>query len=286
MTSSPRQTIIEREFEFTKDDFDYLRHIVITGTGIVVPNEKQDMFYSRLARRVRKLGLPNFKQYCDLIKNEKDGAEAAQLINAITTNLTSFFRESYHFDFLAEKLIPDLLKTEPNKRRLFIWSAGCSTGEEPYSIAITLSQLGLVERGWDIKILATDIDSSVLEHGARGVYGLDQIKVVPDQYVKAGFLRGKGAQSGKVSIKPSVRSMVQFMQLNLNSEWMLPEQADIVFCRNVIIYFDKESKKRLVNRIADNLTDGGYLFIGHSESLFKVSEQFDLVGKTIYRKKV
>ena len=286
MTSGPRHIVIEREFEFTKDDFDYLRQMVITRTGIVVPDEKMDMFYSRLARRVRKLELLSFKQYCDLIRNEKDGAEAAQLINAITTNLTSFFRESYHFDFLAESLIPDLIEREPKRRRLSIWSAGCSTGEEPYSIAITLSQLGLVDRGWDIKILATDIDSNVLEHGVKGVYGLEQINVVPDRYVKAGFLRGKKGKSGKVSIKPNVRRMVEFMQLNLNSQWSLPEQMDMVFCRNVIIYFDKESKRALVNRIADNLKEGGYLFIGHSESLFRVSERFELVGKTIYRKKV
>ncbi len=285
LTSDTKHALLEREFEFTRSDFDYLRQIVNSRTGIVVADEKIDMFYSRLARRVRQLGLSNFTEYCDLIKNEREGVEATQLINAITTNLTSFFREAYHFDFIAESLIPDLFSANPKQRRLRVWSAGCSSGEEPYSIAITLNYLGLAARGWDIEIMATDIDSNVLEHAAAGVYGADQIQSIPERYVKSGFLRGKGGRFGKVRIKPEVRRMVKFAQLNLNSSWSLPEPVDIVFCRNVIIYFDKESKKVLVNRIAENLKPGGYLFIGHSESLFRVSDRFELVGKTIYRKK-
>lgn len=283
--SHAKHIALEREFVFAKDDFDYLREMVNTRTGIVVADEKIDMFYSRLARRLRLLGLSDFKQYCDLIKNEKDGFEAGQLINAITTNLTSFYREAYHFDFIVESLISGLLEADPNRRRLRIWSAGCSSGEEPYSIAITLHYLGLAAKGWDIEILATDIDSNVLEHAVSGVYSMDQISKVPDQYLQSGFLRGKRESSGKVCIKPEVCDMVKFAQLNLNSNWSLPEPVDIVFCRNVIIYFDKESKKELVSRIAKNLMPGGYLFIGHSESLFGISDRFELVGKTIYQKK-
>ncbi len=285
MILSSKQMGIEREFEFTQDDFEFLRKIVNERTGIVVADEKIDMFYSRLARRLRHLRLSDFKQYCERIKNEQDGDEVAQLINAITTNLTSFFRESYHFDYLYNILIPELKGAQPNKRKLRVWSAGCSSGEEPYSIAATLNHLGLVAEGWDVGILATDIDSNVLALGASGVYSMDQLKTVPEQYLQSGFLRGKGRSYGKVRVKQAVRDLVEFSHLNLNSSWSLPESVDIVFCRNVIIYFDKESKKKLVNRIADNLNPGGYLFIGHSESLFRVSEQFELVGKTIYRKK-
>ncbi len=286
MFSNSKQIVIEREFEFTQEEFNFLRKIVNDRTGIVVVDEKIDMFYSRLARRVRKLGLPSFKQYCDVIRDEKDGLEAAQLINAITTNLTSFYREGYHFEFLSKSLVPELIRTDPKQKRLRIWSAGCSTGEEPYSIAVTLNQLGLPAKGWDIEILATDIDSNVLEHAARGVYGLDQIQSIPDQYVRSGFLKGKGGRFGKVRVKQDVRNLVKFAQLNLNSEWSLPEPMDVVFCRNVIIYFDTESKKKLVDRIAENLKTEGYLFIGHSESLFRVSNRLELVGKTIYRKKM
>ena len=285
MDSNSKQIIIEREFEFTQNDFNFLRKIVNERTGIVVADEKIDMFYSRLARRIRYLGLSDFKQYCERIKNEDDGSEVDQLINAITTNLTSFFRESYHFEYLSNILVPELINAQPDKRKLKIWSAGCSSGEEPYSIATTLHHLGLATDGWDIEILATDIDSNVLGHGMNGIYSMEQLGTVPEQYLQSGFLRGKGASFGKVRVKPDVKSMVEFAYLNLNSPWTLPEPVDIVFCRNVIIYFDKESKKKLVSRIADNLNPGGYLFIGHSESLFRVSDQFELVGKTIYRKK-
>lgn len=285
MVSNSKQIVIEREFEFTRDDFNFLRKIVNERTGIVVADEKIDMFYSRLARRIRHLGLEDFKQYCERIKHEKDGAEVGQLINAITTNLTSFYREGYHFEYLFNILIPEMKSTRPDKRKLRIWSAGCSSGEEPYSIAATLNHLDLVAEGWDVEILATDIDSNVLAHGAKGIYSMEQLKTVPEQYLQSGFLRGKGSSFGKVRVKPAVRDLVEFAQLNLNSPWSLPETVDIVFCRNVIIYFDKESKKKLVNRIADNLNPGGYLFIGHSESLFRVTDRFELVGKTIYRKK-
>jgi chemotaxis protein methyltransferase CheR len=285
MLSNSKQIVIEREFEFTQEDFNFLRKLVNDRTGIVVADEKIDMFYSRLARRVRKIGLSSFKEYCDVIKSEEDGVEATQLINAITTNLTSFFRESYHFEFLSDSLVPELLKRDSKGKILRIWSAGCSTGEEPYSIAITLNRSVLLSKGWNIEILATDIDSNVLEQGAAGVYSMDQVKPIPEKYVKSGFLKGKGGRFGKVRIKPDVRNMVRFSQLNLNSKWSLPEPVDVVFCRNVIIYFDKESKKALVDRIAENLNPGGYLFIGHSESLFRVSDRFELVGKTIYRKK-
>jgi chemotaxis protein methyltransferase CheR len=285
MAGNSKQIIIEREFEFTRDDFNFLRKIVNERTGIVVADEKIDMFYSRLARRIRHLGLEDFKQYCERIKNEKDGAEVGQLINAITTNLTSFYREGYHFEYLFNILMPEMKSAQPEKRKLLIWSAGCSSGEEPYSIAATLNHLGLVAEGWNVEILATDIDSNVLARGAEGIYSMEQLNTVPEQYLQSGFLRGKGSSFGKVRVKPAVRSLVQFAQLNLNSSWSLPEPVDIVFCRNVIIYFDKESKKKLVNRIADNLNPGGYLFIGHSESLFRVTDRFELVGKTIYRKK-
>jgi chemotaxis protein methyltransferase CheR len=285
MVSNSKQIIIEREFEFTREDFNFLRKIVNERTGIVVADEKIDMFYSRLARRIRHLGLEDFKQYCERIKSEKDGTEVGQLINAITTNLTSFYREGYHFEYLFNILIPEMKSAQPDKRKLRIWSAGCSSGEEPYSIAATLNHLDLVAEGWDVGILATDIDSNVLAHGAKGIYSMEQLKTVPEQYLQSGFLRGKGSSFGKVRVKPAVRDLVEFAQLNLNSPWSLPEPVDIVFCRNVIIYFDKESKKKLVNRIADNLNPGGYLFIGHSESLFRVTDRFELVGKTIYRKK-
>lgn len=285
-TALPTQAdkVMDREFPFTYEDFDYLRTIVNGCTGIVVTDEKHDMFYSRLVRRIRALRLKNFTQYCDLIKNAKDGQEVIQLVNAITTNLTSFYREHHHFDFLSATVIPALLDSDTAGHKLRIWSAGCSTGEEPYSIAMTVCESELAAQGWDIRLLATDIDSNVLAHAAEGVYSRDGVGQMPQQRLQRWFLKGKGEQEGKVRVKPELRRLIEFAQLNLNSPWSLPEVADIVFCRNVIIYFDQQSKRILIDRIADNLKMGGYLFIGHSESMFRVSERFELVGNTIYRK--
>ncbi|MBT3197385.1 MAG: protein-glutamate O-methyltransferase CheR, partial [Gammaproteobacteria bacterium] len=258
-------TAFGREFEFTSDDFNFLREVVTGRTGIVVADEKEDMFYSRLARKVRKLGLTSFRQYCELIRNDRSGVETARLVNAITTNLTSFFRENHHFEYLSGTVLPELENSGVGSRRLRIWSAGCSTGEEPYSIAVTLCEAGLQTKGWDIQVKATDVNSEVLAQAAEGVYSLERLEGLGSQRLQRWFLKGKGAQDGKMRVKPEVSRMMNFAELNLVSPWSLPEPVDIIFCRNVIIYFDRESKKKLIDRMADNLKDGGYLFIGHSE---------------------
>jgi len=275
----------EREFPFTEKDFNFLRKVSNERTGIVVTDEKMDMFYSRLSRRVRKLGLSSFKQYCDLIKQDKSGKEVLELVNSITTNLTAFFRENHHFEYLKSTAVPDLLQRNAQSRSIRIWSAGCSTGEEPYSLAMTLGETLPANSGWDAKILATDIDSNVLAKAASGVYALERLKGIPKTRLKQWFQRGKGDSTGFAKLKAEARQYIEFGQLNLMENWQHEAQKDIIFCRNVIIYFDKASKAKLVDRYADSLADGGYLFIGHSESLFKVSERFELVGNTIYRKK-
>lgn len=275
----------EREFPFTEKDFNYLRKVSNARTGIVVTDEKMDMFYSRLSRRVRKLGLSSFKEYCDLIKRDSSGEEVLELVNSITTNLTAFFRENHHFEYLRNTAIPEILQRNSQSRSLRIWSAGCSTGEEPYSLAMTLAEALPSTGGWDARILATDIDSNVLNTAASGVYALERIKGIPKARLKRWFLRGKGNSAGFARLKEEARRYIEFGQLNLMESWQHDALKDIIFCRNVIIYFDKESKANLVDRYADSLVDGGYLFIGHSESLFKVSERFELVGNTIYKKK-
>ncbi|PLY17044.1 MAG: chemotaxis protein CheR [Sedimenticola sp.] len=272
----------QREFSFSHRDFDFLRKVANQRTGIVVTDEKFDMFYSRLSRRVRALGLQSFSEYCDLIKNEKSDKEVLELVNAITTNLTAFFRENHHFEYLASTLIPQLLKRNAASRRIRVWSSGCSTGEEPYSLAMTLKEN--VPAGWQIDLLATDIDSNVLAKAASGIYALDRVTGIPSQRLRRWFVRGKGSKAGYVRLKPEIRQMISFGQLNLMENWSFDEMFDVIFCRNVIIYFDKVSKAGLVERYADNLTADGHLFIGHSESLFKLTERFSLIGHTIYRK--
>jgi chemotaxis protein methyltransferase CheR len=271
-----------REYDFTQRDFDFLRQLSNAKTGIVVTDDKFDMFYSRLARRVRALGLKDFASYCDYLEQSSDEGEVIELVNAITTNLTAFFRENHHFEFLADTALPEAIARNQGTRQLRIWSAGCSTGEEPYSLAITLHEQGAKLSQWDARILASDIDSNVLAHAQAGIYAMSRVENLPSQRLKAYFQRGRGTHSGKARVKDLLRRYLHFELINLMNP--LPvEQQDIIFCRNVIIYFDKDTKKRLVERFADALVDGGYLFIGHSESLFKVTDRFELIGHTIYR---
>ncbi len=274
-----------REFAFTRRDFDFLRKVSNTRTGIVVSDDKFDMFYSRLSRRVRLLGLKDFSEYCDLLSNETEEREVLELVNALTTNLTAFFRENHHFDYLTRTLVPEFLQRNRQYRRLRIWSSGCSTGEEPYSLAIALRESLPETGGWDVRILATDIDSAVLSKAAEAVYPAERVAGVEQGRLRRWFQRGRGARSGMVRLKPEIRSLVEFYQLNLIQEWAMSEPMDFIFCRNVMIYFDKKTRVKLVERYANNLCDGGYLFIGHSESLFNLTDRFELIGNTIYRKR-
>jgi chemotaxis protein methyltransferase CheR len=272
----------EKEFAFTRKDFDFLRSLSNRHTGIVVTDDKFDMFYSRLARRVRALGMGSFAEYCDYLRDDTHSGELTELINAVTTNLTAFFRENHHFEYLRGHALPERMANS-NESKLTIWSAGCSTGEEPYSLAMTLAEMGSSLAGCDVSITATDIDSSVLQRAATGVYAQERVNGIARARLKRWFLKGTGRQAGQVRVKQDLKHFIEFRQLNLMQAWR-EEPKDIIFCRNVIIYFDKESKKRLVERFADTLKPGGFLFIGHSESLYKVTDRFELIGQTIYRK--
>ncbi|MGD2119139.1 MAG: protein-glutamate O-methyltransferase [Chromatiales bacterium] len=272
-----------REFEFTKKDFEFLSKAINERTGIVVSEEKFNMFYSRLSRRVRALNLQSFKQYCDIVRDDRDGHETNELINAITTNLTAFFRENHHFEYLANTVVPELMEKNRNERTVRIWSAGCSTGEEPYSIAITLNESALASSSWDVQVRATDLDSNVVATASRGVYAMSRVDGIASNRLRRWFLKGKNTQLGQVRVKPELQKLIGFGQLNLMDNWKV-EPQDVIFCRNVIIYFDKETKTRLVEQYANSLKPGGYLFIGHSESLYKITDRFELIGNTIYRK--
>ena len=271
----------EREFVFTDADFEFIRRLVSEKTGIVLNDAKRNLVYSRLSRRLRQLGLGHFADYCDLLKGGDDG-ELVNFINAITTNLTSFFRENHHFEYLRDTLLPELMQTK-GERRLRGWSAGCSTGEEPYSLAMVLRET-LPDTGWDARILATDLDSEVVAKARRGVYTQERVNGISPERLKRWFLRGKGGNEGMVQVRASLRELLSFRQLNLMHEWPIKGPLDFIFCRNVVIYFDKPTQKVLFDRYAELLPVGGHLFIGHSESLFKVSDRFKLIGKTIYRK--
>ena len=269
-----------KEFEFTTEDFDYLRNIVTKTSGIVAPDDKYTMYYSRLARRLRCLGLTDFRAYRQYLEKNTE-SESIELVNAVTTNLTSFFRERHHFDYLRDKLIPERINA--GDKRLRIWSAGCSTGEEPYTIGMTLNQAIPDLAHWDIQILATDIDSNVLHIASEGIYDASRVENLDISLLRQFFKKGSGVNAGKVRVSPELQRYIQFRQLNLLHDWPMHEKIDVIFCRNVVIYFDKDTKADLVNRFADQLSDKGLLFMGHSESLHTNSEQFKLLGKTIYQ---
>lgn len=269
---------VDREFTFTDKDFRFLASLANSKTGIVLHEQKKDMVYGRLARRLRALGLESFSEYCTLLQQDDTGDEISHLINAITTNLTSFFRESHHFSHLAEEVLKPMVAA--GNKRLRIWSSACSSGMEPYSIAMTMrSAIPDIDR-WDARILATDIDSNMLNTGIAGEYNASDVEGIPSQYAK-GIERPK---AGRVVMADELKRLVAFRQLNLLEAWPFKGPFDAVFCRNVVIYFDKPTKQQLFKRMAPMIKPGGWLYIGHSENLHGISEDFRLVGRTIYQR--
>ncbi len=273
----------QRQYEFSDSDFNYFRKIADRLTGIHLADNKKELVYGRVTRRLRALRLQSFSDYIALLESG-DVNELEQFTNMITTNLTSFFREMHHFDFLTQDVVPTLMKNKPRGSRIRIWSAGCSTGEEPYSIAMALRESVPGLSGWDVKILATDLDSEVLAHGAAGVYTVDRVNGIRSVYLDKYFDKGRGPNAGKVRVKEEVRNMITFRRLNLMEDWPMKGPMDVIFCRNVVIYFDKPTQTRLFAKFSNILADDGRLFVGHSEALYKVTDKFELLGKTVYKK--
>lgn len=260
-------------------NFETIKQIAMEWTGINLSDHKRNMIYGRLSRRLRALGLSNFNEYCNLLETPAC-PEKTEFTNAITTNLTAFFREMHHFEHLSNTVIPHLMRANAATKKIRVWSAGCSTGEEPYSISMVFNSFSAL-KGWDVKILATDLDSNVVKKGESAVYPVDKAEGVPDKYRQ--FFK-KDRSSSNVQIKDGVRDLIRFRQLNLLHDWPMRGAFDIIFCRNVVIYFDLPTQKKLFNRYADHLVADGHLFIGHSENLYKVTDRFHSIGRTIYQK--
>jgi chemotaxis protein methyltransferase CheR len=272
-----------REFEFGDQDFDALRKLVKDLTGINLSDQKRELVYGRLARRLRALHLRTFAEYRELLASD-GGVEISEFCNAITTNLTSFFRESHHFDHLREHVLQPLVASRGGSRRVRIWSAGCSTGEEPYSIAMTVLETLPDLRTWDVKILATDLDSDVLARAQRGVYAGDRMRNMNPKRLERFFLESRGRDGPSYQATQELQSLITFKQLNLMHALPMKGPLDVIFCRNVVIYFDKDTQRELFARVARLQRPRDLLFLGHSESLFKVSESYTPIGKTIYRR--
>lgn len=270
----------DREFSFTRQHFVKVRDELYDYAGIVLADHKQDMAYNRLVRRLRELKLESFDAYLKYL--DETPAEFTQFINALTTNLTAFFRERHHFDFLKSTIIPEIQVS--GQRRIRGWSAGCSLGEEPYSLAMTILEAGVDPKAWDVRLLATDIDSKVLNSAQSGVYAQERVATLPKGQIRRWFLKGRGERVGRIKVRPELQAMVTFKHLNLMQDWPMHGPLDFIFCRNVMIYFDQDTQARLLNRMASLLKPEGYLFVGHSEALARHATNFSLVGKTIYRK--
>ena len=272
-----------REFAFGDDDFNALRVLVKEHTGIHLSDQKRELVYGRISRRLRALDLDSFREYRDLMTHA-DGKEIVEFCNAITTNLTSFFRESHHFDYVREQILAPALADPRAARRLRIWCAGCSSGEEPYSLAMTLHET-IADRGrWDIKILATDLDSDVLAKGQRGLYLADRVRDMEPTRRSKFFRETTHNGNAAYTVVPELRNLITFRQLNLMNPFPMKGPLDAIFCRNVVIYFDKDTQRGLFGRMAQLQKAGSVLFLGHSESLFKVSTDYSLIGKTVYRR--
>jgi chemotaxis protein methyltransferase CheR len=273
------ETLKSWKLDFGEEDFSALRALVKEHTGIHLTEQKRELVYGRLSRRLRALGLESFRTYRELLE-KNEGDELVQFCNAITTNLTSFFREAHHFQYLREHLLEPRAADPRGLRRLRFWSAGCSTGEEPYSLAMTIHEALPDVRRWDVRILATDLDTDVLARGARGLYDEDRVRNLSPERIERFFRR----QGAGFAVRDELKDLISFRELNLMHTLPMKGPLDAIFCRNVVIYFDKDTQRQLFARVAQLQGPGDILFLGHSENLFRVSDDYTLVGKTVYRR--
>ncbi len=278
-SSSAATADATQEASLSARDFDRVAAKIFELAGIVIEPQKRQMIHARLARRLRATGLDTFSAYLDVVEAGKDAAELQAFINAITTNLTSFFRENHHFDHFRRSVLAPMQTRRAE--RLRVWSAGCSTGEEPYSIALTLlSALNTVPS--DYKVLATDLDTGVLEKAKSGLYPKEKAGSALAAY---GRYLGADDTGKMIQIGTEPRALITFRQLNLMQAWPMSGVFDVIFCRNVLIYFNPETKADLIDRFAEKLKPGGYLYLGHSESILGEHPKFENEGQTTYRRR-
>ncbi len=264
------------EFPFTSEDFQNIKGLIYRVAGISLAPSKKDLVYTRLARRLRVRQINSFSAYIRLLESG-DLRECEEFINALTTNMTSFFREAHHFAILSRHL-----GTIPKSKPVNIWTCASSTGEEPYSIAITVVEYFKTFNA-PVRILATDIDTNVLEKARRGVYPLDQLQKIPAGQMKRYFLKGAGNNDGFAKVRPELQKLITFRRFNLlDEQWGIHEKFDIIFCRNVMIYFDRETQHSVLNKMASYLNPDGLFFAGHSESFHHATNLFKISGKTVY----
>lgn len=289
MFANPADSVPVGGVPMTDLEFGLFRDLIRRETGIALGEAKKVMVCARLGRRLRHHSLSSFQQYFDLVsRNDPTREELRELINCVTTNKTSFFREASHFDFLRQTILPAIRERAAqgggSSRSIRIWSAPCSTGEEAYSIAITVSEALGTTANWDVKILGSDLDTNVLARAAAGTYPYESIAHLPASLTRQYFLKGKGASNGLVAVKPSLRRLVHLRHINLIAPpWPIRGLFDVIFCRNLLIYFDRQTQDSLIRRLVKQLKPDGYLIVGQSEYLHWMRDVVEPVVGTIYR---
>jgi chemotaxis protein methyltransferase CheR len=286
---SETRLYIDATHKMTTQDFDRLSRFIYSHCGIKMPPVKRTMLESRLQKRLRLLGVSSFRAYCDLIfKSQDGGTELIHMIDAVTTNKTDFFREPVHFSFLSETVLPGFMQGGDSRMRVpfSVWSSACSSGEEPYTLALVMSEFERQNPGFKFTIMATDLSTRVLDKAKAGIYEENQIAMIPLSLKQKYFLRSKDRSKGQVRVIPELRSGIAFQRLNLMEEkYPLREGSlDAIFCRNVIIYFDRTTQGSLLDRLCRYLKRDGYLFLGHSETVHGFDLPLVRVSSTIYRK--
>lgn len=271
-----------REFVFENEDFRELADIVYEKSGITLGDHKKDMVYGRLARRLRELQLQTFSHYIDYVRNDQTSSEVEQLINAVTTNLTRFFREKHHFDHVQHTVIPELIKRKASQIRF--WSAACASGPEPYSLAMASNHTMTNNSLIDFKILATDLDTTQLKTARSGIYNNEILKDIPEAFRKE-YTKPCKDKAGHFKIRKCIRSLISFNQMNLMKEWPMKGTFDVIFCRNVLIYFNAKDKAWIISRLIEKLKPGGYLYMGHAESILNPPTEIKSVGTTTYQRR-
>ncbi|WP_458524965.1 CheR family methyltransferase [Onishia taeanensis] len=268
-------SLAERDLVLTAEDFARIRELIYQRAGIVLAEHKREMVYSRLAKRLRHHGLTHFGDYLARLERRPEAREWEAFTNALTTNLTAFFREAHHFPLLARHVAE-------RRDRVRVWSAAASTGEEPYSIAMTLRE-ALGARADQAQVVATDIDTDALTRAREGIYAMEQVTKLDEGRIKRFFQKGSGRRAGFARVRPEVASMVDYKSLNLLAPgWPIEGPFDAIFCRNVMIYFDKATQAKILQRFAPLLKPDGLLFAGHSENFSYISDAFRLRGQTVY----
>lgn len=275
-----------RDESISNADYTRLRSLIYERSGIVLNMEKKTMLELRIKRRLRSLSLSSFGHYCDyLFGRGNQHEELVHLLDVVTTNKTDFFREPDHFDYLVEKAVPELMARGPSGKTLSVWSAGCSTGEEPYTIAMMLAEYGLTHPGFRFKVLASDLSTTVLAKAKLGVYGSEAVNPVPLVLRRKYFMRSRDTASDTVRVVPELRQLVHFRRINfMDSDFGFSEKVDMIFCRNVIIYFDRPTQELILQKLTQHVMPGGYAFLGHSETLHGMELPLTPIAPALYRR--